>query len=103
MLNGIDPGDIRICLKAWEKHLKKVLSFPFEAKVFEDQGRGPLQPGDRLQVQRISLVDDLYGIIVDEGRRRSRYACPLCDLEVVKKKSPNYQPVQDYCVWFANR
>jgi hypothetical protein len=103
VLAGVDPDDTMGCLKAWQKHLKAILSFPFNAEVCEFQERGPLQDGDRVQVRKFVLVDDLYGLIVDVQKGRRSYAFPLCDLEVVAKKSPHYQPVKDYCVWFANR
>ena len=103
VLDGIPPRDLMACLEAWEKHLQKALSFPFEAEVFEYQEEGPLDTGDRVRVHRISLVDDHYGIIVDVRLGRRKYAFPLCDLEVVPKKSPNFQRLKDYCVWFANR
>jgi hypothetical protein len=54
-------------------------------------------------VHGIELVDDLYGIIVDVRFGLRKYAHPLCNLEVLDKKSPNYQHVMDYAVWFANR
>jgi hypothetical protein len=50
-----------------------------------------------------STVDDLYGIIVRVTHRRRLVAFPLCDLEVTDERSPNYQLVEDYGVWFANR
>ncbi len=103
VLAGVDPHDDWACMKAWGKYLKSALSFPFDAEVSELQEGGPLQAGDKVKVLGIGLVDDLYGVIVDVRLGRRKYALPLCDLEVVDKKSPNYQPVQDYCVWFANR
>lgn len=90
-------------LDAWEDYLAKHLSFPFEAEVSEYQERGPLQAGDRVTVQGISDVDDLYGIIARLRHDRERYTFPLCDLEVADEDSPNHQTVQDYAVWFANR
>lgn len=103
VLAGVDEEDEMEALEAWEKYLRKHLAFPFDAEVAEYQERGPLQAGDRVSVKRISMVDDLYGIIVELRRGREKYAFPLCDLEVINKNSPNYQPVKDYCVWFANR
>jgi hypothetical protein len=103
VLAGIDPDDEMGLLDAWEEHLAENLGFPFEAQISEYQERGPLQAGDRLKVTGIGLVDDLYGIIVDVRRSREEFAFPLCDLEVVDKCSPNYQLVDDYAVWFANR
>jgi len=90
-------------IEAWNKHLMQVLAFPFEAKVSEVQERGPLDYGDKVQVQGIVEADDLYGILVDVQCGRKHFVFPLCDLTVQDRKSANYTPVQDYCVWFANR
>lgn len=103
VLDGINPHDMMAMLDAWEEHLDEKLRFPFEAEVSEWQDRGPLRAGDRVMVKGITLVDDLYGIIVAVRRGRERFDFPLCDLEVTDQDSPNYQPVKDYAVWFANR
>jgi hypothetical protein len=103
ILAGVDPDDEMALLDAWENHLVKHLAFPFEAQVSEYQARGPLRAGDRVTVRRISTADDLYGIIVRVAHRRRLVAFPLCDLEVTDERSPNYQLVEDYGVWFANR
>jgi hypothetical protein len=59
--------------------------------------------GHEMKVIGIGQEDDLYGIIlkVREGRRVGYV--PLCDVEVVDKKDPNFWPVREYVVWFANR
>lgn len=90
-------------LYAWEAYLEEHLDFPFLARVAEYQEGGPLQSGNRLKVLDINMVDDLYGIIVDVRLGRSRYAFPLCDLDVVDQHTANHQIVEDYCTWFANR
>jgi hypothetical protein len=74
VLDGIDPDDEMALVEAWEEHLEEKLSFPFEAEVSEPQTRGPLRTGDRVSVKSITLVDDLYGIIV--GVRRGKEALP---------------------------
>ena len=102
ILAGIDPEDTMAVLAAWERYLRPQLSFPFDAKVSEDQERGDLHAGDQVRVQRLRMVNDLYGIIVEVSRGRERYEFPLGDLEVLEKNSPPYQPVRDYGVWFAN-
>ena len=48
-------------------------------------------------------MDDLYGVIVRLAYGRRKYDFPLCELEVTDKHSPNYQIVDEYAVWFANR
>ncbi len=88
---------------AWEEHLKTALTFPFAAEVSEWQERGPLRTGDEVKVLGIEESVDLYGLLVALRRGREKYVFPLCDLEVVDKRSANYQPLKDYVVWFANR
>ncbi len=55
-----------------------------------------------MKVVDIAMEDDFCGVIVKvkEGRR-SGYV-PLCDVEVPDKNDPNYWPVHEYVVWFAN-
>jgi hypothetical protein len=89
--------------EAWHDYLKKMLAFPFEAKVSEPQDKGPLRSGDTVQVLEIDDVNDLYGILVKVSQGRRRFISPLCDLAATDKKSANYLPVNDYSVWFANR
>lgn len=103
ILNSADrKGEIGR-FKAWEKYLKANLTFPFEAEVSEPQERGPIRTGERVSVLGIEIVDDSYGIIVSIKTKRGHYDFPLCDLEALPDTSPNYQPLNDYVVWFANR
>ena len=89
---------------AWEEHLEKKLRYPFEAVIAEEQERGPLRGGDKVSVTgNAEATDEMYGIIVDVRVGKRNYALPLCDLKAIDKKSPNYQLVKDYAVWFANR
>ena len=103
VLAGVDKDDIMALLRALAAYMEENLLFPFEADVDEHQSRGPLQVRDRVKVTGIALVDDLYGVIVDLRRGRRKYAFHLCALEVVDERSPNYQIVDDYRVWFSNR
>jgi hypothetical protein len=95
--NADDP------LEGWNVYLSRLLTFPFDAIVSEPQDEGPLEEGAKVQVQGICETDDTCGILVDVTQGQNRYNFPLCDLTVCDKKSPNYTPVQDYCVWYANR
>jgi hypothetical protein len=103
VLADVNEDDVMKALKAWQKYMEKTLTFPFDAVVSGYQRKGPLQLGDRVSVKKISIVDDLYGVIVELRRGRKKYHHPLCDLEVINEDSANYQPLTDYCVWFANR
>jgi len=90
-------------LEGWTLHLTKTLKFPFDAVVGEPQQEGPLENGAKVQVQGIGDTDDTYGVLVDVMRGQNQYGFPLCDLTVQDTSSPNYLPVHDYCVWYANR
>lgn len=103
ILKGINPKDEMALFRAWETYLSEHLDFPFEAEISEYQRRGPLQMEDRVNVLEISLVANLYGVIVAVRHGRRKYDLPLCDLEVMDEDSPNRQPVSDYSLWFANR
>ena len=103
VLADVDEDNVMKALEAWQKYLEKTLGFPFDAVVSGHQDKGPLQSGDRVSVKKISIVDDLYGVIVELRRGRKKYSHPLCELEVINEDSANYQPIKDYCVWFANR
>jgi hypothetical protein len=102
-MKGIDPGNDWRCMKRWHKFLRAKLSHPFKAEVAEYQEYGPLRAGNCIEVLKILGVDDSYGVIVAVLHKHMVYQFPLCDLEVKDKTSPNYQPVKDYVVWFANR
>ncbi len=97
IVNADDP------LEGWNVYLTRTLKFPFDAIVSEPQDEGPLKYGAKIKVLKIEEIDDTYGILVVVSNGQNHDVFPLCDLTVRDKKSPNYQPVQDYCVWYANR
>lgn len=89
VLAGIDPEDYGASARAWAKHLRRVLRFPFDAEVTEYQESGPLHTGDRVHVDRISDTDADYGVIVQVRKGGRTLDFPLCDLQVVDQQSPN--------------
>jgi hypothetical protein len=89
VLADVDGADVMKALKAWQKYMQKTLTFPFDAVVSGYQDKGPLQSGDRVSVKTISIVDDLYGIIIELRRGRKKYHHPLSDLEVIDEDSAN--------------
>lgn len=103
VLKGVNKKGDLAAFKAWEKYLIKTLTLPFEAEVSEWQERGPLRAGDRVTVLDFEDVEDLYGILVNIRTKGGDYTFPLCDLKAIDQNSPNYQPLDDYDVWFANR
>ncbi|RJP76112.1 MAG: hypothetical protein C4522_19305 [Desulfobacteraceae bacterium] len=97
--------------RSWELWLNENLKFPFLVKRMEDEDDAyftdiadhePFRLGHEMKVVALDMEDDLYGVIVKvrEGRRVGYV--PLCDFEVPDKEDPNYWPVREYVVWFAN-
>jgi len=103
VLKGIDPDDEFEAFEAWERHLNKVLQFPFDAEIAEPQERGPLRSGYKVRVHHITSIEGLYGIMVKMTYQHRTYHFPLCDLEAIDKASENYGQLRQYVVWFANR
>lgn len=103
VLSDVNEADEMEALVAWGKYFEKTLRFPFDAIITGDSGSKKLKPGDKVSVKRISFVEDFYGIIVELRLRHNKYDHPLCDMEVINRKSSNYQPVKDYCTWHIHR
>ena len=103
VLDEVDPDDEDACLEAWFNHFEKTLTFPFDAILAESEHYGPIRTGDTVRVIALNEVFEDYGILVDVKKERRTYQLPLADLEVKDKHAPQYQPVMDYAVWFANR
>jgi len=102
LVNAEDDSDWA-AYEAWANYFKETVKFPFEGEISEFQERGPLQANDKVTVLEMEGNDDPYGVLVAVRRKRNKYAFPLSDIEVVDRHSANYQPIQDYAVWFANR
>jgi len=103
VLGEINVKDDWDAMKTWGNYLEKVLHFPFQAEVSAAQDHGPLNFGDKVKILEVSIVDDLYGVIVKVRHGRKIYHFPLCNLDCLEKDTRNYQIVHDYAVWFANR
>jgi hypothetical protein len=103
VLDGIDPQDEQACLEAWFDHLEGTLTFPFEAELTEFEDYGPIRAGDTVRVIGLNDIFRDYGILVDVKMGRRKYQLPLADLRVKNNQTPQYQVIEDYAVWFANR
>ena len=95
----------------WESWLTDRLSFPFEVRREEDDDdayfsdvaqRGPFRVGHVMSALAID-DDPHYGILVEVREGNKTGHVPLCDVEVTPKTDPNFWPVREYVVWFANR
>ena len=101
----------------WIEWLQENLTFPFKAERMEDdvdmfapknlQGRNPFKVGCHVTVTGITDLDcdpDFEGVIINVvGEKGKKGAFPLQDLEVQPKTDPNYWPVREFVVWYANR
>ncbi|MEN8906234.1 MAG: calcium-binding protein [Clostridiales bacterium] len=103
ILKGINEEDEFKVFERWNNYLIKNLDFPFEAEISEWQECGPLKEGSIIKILSIDDFYDLYGVVANVTYKRSKYNFPLCDVEVVDKKSKNFGLIYDYSVWFANR
>lgn len=103
VIEGIDEENYIDALEAWNEYLSATLSVPFTAKVDEFDEEYPFPRGEAVQVLRLDMIDDLYGIMVVIQHGQEQQSFPLCDLAALEKESKNYEAVKDYRVWFANR
>jgi hypothetical protein len=97
----------------WPTWLDRHLSFPFMVKRVEDEDdayftdiakRELFRLGHEMKIVATgSEILPREGILAyaEEGGRRAWV--PLMDLEVASKTDPNYCPLREYVVWFANR
>ena len=106
----------------WLTWLGKHLRFPFQAQRMEDDedwepedtdGKRetvapPFSVGSIVTVTRLPAVNedidqDFEGILVDAECQGERGVVPLQDFEVVPPDDPNFGPVKEWVVHYANR
>ena len=103
VLEGTDRKDEKTCYETWMTHLNKSLIFPFQAEVMESEDIKEIKEGTIVEISALSNVDDRFGILATIKTKNSESGFPLCDLDVTDNRSANYQLINDYSVWFANR
>jgi len=103
VLEGTDRNDEKSCFEKWMKHIERNLTLPCQAEVMESEENGQINEGSTVEISKISELDDRFGILATITFEGNNFEFPLCDLDVTDKKSPNYQYINDYTVWFANR
>jgi len=103
ILQGVNPSDEMKCLQKWVEHLDKSLTFPVHAFVSDSAESWLIKSGDEVVIKSLPHIVDMYGIIASIRLDRKKYEFPLCDLEVIDKTSANFQLIEDYGIWFANR
>jgi len=99
---GIDVDDYHKVYVKWIDYLTENLDFPLNVRVVETM-RGGLKIGEKIKLLDFDSFDEMYGILGVGKSNRGLVTWPICDLEVIDKKTASYQPLKDYCIWFANR
>lgn len=102
ILNNINPNDEMKCLEKWLEYLDNKLHFPIKAIVTESEGNRLIKEGNKVTIQSLPNVIDMYGIIASIKLKGKKYELPLCDLEVIDKSKPDFQFIKDYSIWFSN-
>ncbi len=103
ILVSIEEANFIEELSVWEEHLSRTLIFPFEAQRDEFLFPGSVPTGTMVKVKGLAQTHEHYGLMahVLVGATSDRLA--LCELEATDHESPNYLPLNDYVMWFANR
>ena len=96
----------------WQQWLTQQLAFPFTVTREEDDddayfkegaAKARFRLGHKMEVVSLAEEDVDRGIMVHVREKKQAGCVPLCDLEVTPKADPNFWPVREYVVWFANR
>lgn len=95
----------------WWRWLQTKLLFPFTAIRVEDSYEAyfaegveeeTFRLGHRIKVLSLETESE-DGILVTVEEAGTTATVPLADMQVDSKTNPNYWPVREYVVWFANR
>lgn len=111
-------------LAYYKSYLEANLNFPVRITGIEDFSWEEfylLGPGDKKEYETLkktkpsytdifsmsrfdSYYDEHYGLIARVTRLsdKKRFQLTLADMKAVEKKSPEYQLIEDYSVWFIN-
>lgn len=95
----------------WMKWLGENLVFPFIAERVADDGvyfsgvpkDEHFRLGHTMKALNLSYEDDLYGVIVRVREKCWIGSVPLCELKAIPENDRNFQPIEEYRDWFANR
>jgi hypothetical protein len=103
ILEKTNPDKEMECLQKWIDHLENKLTFPIEAIVDESESDWLIKNDQKVSINALTHIVDTYGLIATIRIGRKKYEYPLCNLEVIDKEAPNFQHIEDYKLWFANR
>lgn len=104
LLKSIGPDDASAAFRVWYGYLSATLKLPFESEVDEWPQGEPLRTGDKVTVLDFNKrIEDRHGVMVDVKGKHGLLTFPLCALTPLDKQSDNYDVLQEYHAWFANR
>ena len=103
VLNKVDPHDEMKCFQKWVEYLDKELTFPIQAIVSDSVHGWLIKTGDKVIIKSLPHIADMYGIIASIRLNGEKYEFPLCDLEAIDNSTADFQLIDDYRMWFANR
>ncbi len=103
ILGTVNPNDEMKCLKKWVEYLDKKLTFPIHAIVSDSEDNWVIKDGNKVLIKSLPHIVDTYGIIAAIIRDGEKFDFPLCDLEVIDKTKADFQLINDYRTWFANK
>ena len=103
ILDKVNPHNEMKSLQKWVEHLDEKLTFPIQAIVSNSEDDWLIKSGDKILIKSLPHIVDMYGIIASIKLEGKKYDFPLCDIEVVDKSKADYQLINDYRTWFANR
>jgi len=103
-LKDIRSKKIEVQEDKWYEFLKSELTFPFAAKIedIDEFSKTDLEWNDIVNVKGIDNFIDMYGILVEIRKGRRKYIFPLCDLEIIDKKSNNYFIIDQFLEWWTD-
>jgi hypothetical protein len=124
VFGGDIPAAAASSLSRYLAYIKEHLERPCELTGYEDfewEEYYVMGPGDKKEYEELKKtqpsytdtfellsledeVDEWSGIQVTVKRLtdNQEFTMPLADLKTTSKKSPNYQLLHDYAVWFVN-
>jgi len=103
VLDNVNPNDELKCLQKWVEYLDNELTFPIHAIVSDSEDNWLIKIGDKVVIKSLPHIVDMYGIISSIRLNGEKYEFPLCNLEAIDKTKADYQLIDDYRTWFANK
>jgi hypothetical protein len=87
-------------LKAWESHISENIKFPLSV-IYLGEHQKNISEGTKLTLNKITSIDEEFGIMVSVDYKSSPMILPLSDVDVETETNDN-SCIQDYLIWYAN-